>query len=97
MKVAPVSEIPQHLSREVPHIYISRDPCKHIEFDVTLLGDCDAVVTELCRRTGWDLKHEMITERDYSVTRAEDEGMWYVSPTSAVVAGGIGAAAATAT
>lgn len=25
-----------------------------------MLGDCDVVVAELCRRAGWDLKHEMI-------------------------------------
>ena len=25
-----------------------------------MFGDCDTVVTELCRRAGWDLKHEMI-------------------------------------
>jgi NAD-dependent histone deacetylase SIR2 len=25
-----------------------------------LLGDCDVVVSELCRRAGWELKHEMI-------------------------------------
>lgn len=29
-------------------------------FDITLLGDCDVVVAELCRRAGWDLKHDMI-------------------------------------
>jgi NAD-dependent histone deacetylase SIR2 len=25
-----------------------------------MLGDCDVVVSELCRRAGWALKHEMI-------------------------------------
>jgi hypothetical protein len=24
------------------------------------LGDCDVVVSELCRRAGWDFQHEMI-------------------------------------
>ena len=28
-----------------------------------MMGDCDVVVAELCRRAGWDLKHEMIPER----------------------------------
>ena len=27
-----------------------------------MLGDCDTIVTELCRRAGWDLHHEMIKE-----------------------------------
>lgn len=37
-------------------------PCSHVDFDVNLLGDCDIVVAELCRRAGWDLQHEMIPE-----------------------------------
>lgn len=37
-------------------------PCSHANFDIDLLGDCDAVVTELCRRAGWDLQHEMILQ-----------------------------------
>lgn len=35
-------------------------PCAHVDFDIDLLGDCDTVVAELCRRAGWELKHEMI-------------------------------------
>ena len=27
-----------------------------------MLGDCDVVVSELCRRAGWELNHEMIPE-----------------------------------
>ena len=27
-----------------------------------MLGDCDVVVSELCRRAGWDLQHEMIPD-----------------------------------
>jgi NAD-dependent histone deacetylase SIR2 len=60
MKVAPVSEIPQHVKNEVPQILISRDPINHIEFDINLLGNCDTVVQELCRRAGWKFSHEMI-------------------------------------
>lgn len=40
--------------------YQTPQPCSHVDFDVNLLGDCDVVVTELCRRVGWDLQHEMI-------------------------------------
>jgi len=35
-------------------------PVHHINFDINLLGDCDTVVAELCRRAGWDLRHDMI-------------------------------------
>ena len=60
LKVAPVSEMPNHLPEQVPHIYISREPVEHVNFDVQLLGSCDDVVFELCRRAGWELKHEML-------------------------------------
>ena len=53
LKVAPVSEIPSFLPKDVPQIYISRESCKHIDFDVELLGECDVIVQELCRRAGW--------------------------------------------
>jgi len=62
LKVAPVSEIVPFLAPNIPQMYISREPVKHIDFDIDLLGDCDVVVAELCRRAGWDLKHEMIPE-----------------------------------
>ena len=35
-------------------------PCSHATFDIDLLGDCDVIVSELCRRAGWDLRHEML-------------------------------------
>ena len=62
LKVAPVSEVVGVIPAEVPQIYISREACNHNEFDIDLLGDCDTVVTELCRRAGWDLNHEMVKD-----------------------------------
>ncbi|KAI1758294.1 DHS-like NAD/FAD-binding domain-containing protein [Xylaria castorea] len=60
LKVAPVSEVVPFLPAHIPQIYISRTPVSHINFDIDLLGDCDVVVAELCRRVGWDLKHPMV-------------------------------------
>ncbi|KAM7192486.1 NAD-dependent protein deacetylase hst1 [Naviculisporaceae sp. PSN 640] len=60
LKVAPVSEVVPFLPPNIPQIYISRTPVSHVNFDVDLLGDCDIVVAELCRRAGWALDHEMI-------------------------------------
>ncbi|KAI1004511.1 NAD-dependent protein deacetylase hst1 [Podosphaera aphanis] len=60
LKVAPVSEVVPYLPAQIPQIYISRTPISHINFDIDLLGDCDVVVAELCRRAGWHLNHEMI-------------------------------------
>lgn len=36
----------------------------HTDFDIDLLGDCDVVVSELCRRAGWNLEHPMIPADD---------------------------------
>jgi len=60
LKVAPVAEVPSFLPAEIPQIYISKTRCSHIDFDIEMNGDCDVVVAELCRRAGWDLKHEML-------------------------------------
>lgn len=62
LKVAPVSELVPFLHPHIPQIYISREPIKHHNFDIDLIGDCDIVVAELCKRAGWDLKHEMIPQ-----------------------------------
>ena len=62
LKVAPVSEVVPYLPPHIPQIYISRTPVSHVNFDIDLLGDCDVVVAELCRRAGWELKHEMIPD-----------------------------------
>jgi len=60
LKVAPVSEVVPFLPANIPQIYISRTPVSHVNFDIDLLGDCDIVVSELCRRAGWNLDHEMV-------------------------------------
>ncbi|KAK7549477.1 chromatin regulatory protein Sir2 [Phyllosticta citricarpa] len=83
MKVAPVSEVPHVVGTQVPQIYISRDPIRHIEFDVNLLGDSDAIVTELSRLAGWDLKHKMVPEGQKIIvepfeTGDEEQHSWKV-------------------
>ena len=79
LKVAPVSEVVGVLPKDVPQIYINRDPCGHVNFDVDILGECDTVVAELCRRAGWDLKHEMCTDDGIDVRLKEGaESQWHV-------------------
>ncbi|KAH8697533.1 putative histone deacetylase SIR2 [Talaromyces proteolyticus] len=73
MKVAPVADVPSIIPNDIPQLYISRTPVSHIGFDIDLLGDCDVVVSELCRRAGWELKHEMIPE-DQKVEIDQEEG-----------------------
>jgi NAD+-dependent protein deacetylase SIR2 len=78
LKVAPVSEVVPYLPAHIPQIYISREPVKHVNFDVDMLGDCDVVVAELCRRAGWELKHGMIPAgQKVDVQRVEEfESRW---------------------
>lgn len=71
LKVTPVSEIVSWLPSHIPQIYISRQAVSHINFDIDLLGDCDVVVAELCRRLGWPMKHEMIPKDQKIDTRTE--------------------------
>lgn len=75
LKVKPVSELVPVLPAHVPQIYISRDAVSHAHFDIDLLGDCDVVVAELCRRAGWDLNHEMVPP-DEEVDISLEEGYW---------------------
>ncbi|KAI1458093.1 SIR2-domain-containing protein [Annulohypoxylon moriforme] len=72
LKVAPVSEVVPYLPPHIPQIYISRTPVSHINFDIDLLGDCDVVVAELCRRAGWDLQHSMVPPDQVVDTRLEE-------------------------
>ncbi|GAO16313.1 uncharacterized protein UV8b_05661 [Ustilaginoidea virens] len=71
LKVRPVSEIVSWLPSSVPQIYVSREPVTHINFDIDLVGDCDVVVTELCRRLGWPLVHEMVPANQVIHVKAE--------------------------
>ncbi|KAI0400295.1 DHS-like NAD/FAD-binding domain-containing protein [Xylaria palmicola] len=87
LKVAPVSEVVPFLPPQIPQIYISRTPVSHINFDIDLLGDCDVVVAELCRRLGWELKHPMVPP-DQKVDIALEKG--YKSRHVFTVAGGAG-------
>jgi NAD-dependent histone deacetylase SIR2 len=60
LKVAPVSEIIGHLPPEVPQVYISKTPVKHVEFDTMFLGSCDDIIRDLVRRCGYVLEHEKL-------------------------------------
>ena len=42
------------LDEGVPQVLINREPLNHLIFDVELLGDCDVIIAELCRRLGSD-------------------------------------------
>ena len=80
LKVAPVSEVVGVVPPSTPQIYINRDPCSHVDFDVELLGECDTIVAELCRRAGWQLQHEMCKKKEVDVTLVEGtQSQWKIS------------------
>lgn len=60
LKVAPVADIVDKVPAEVPQILINRDPIHHCNFDVSMLGHCDDVVSYLCDKLGeeWAIDHE---------------------------------------
>ncbi|KAI5369937.1 Putative Sirtuin family, DHS-like NAD/FAD-binding domain superfamily [Septoria linicola] len=79
LKVAPVSEMADYIDHAVPHIYISMEPIKHVQFDIQLLGKCDDVVVELCRRAGWTFRHEKASKVPFDIAMFEQQGhMWNI-------------------
>lgn len=52
LKVRPVALIPNSIPGHVPQVLINREPLRHLNFDVELLGDCDGIINELCLRLG---------------------------------------------
>lgn len=71
LKVTPVSEIVSWLPAHIPQIYVSRQAVNHINFDIDLLGDCDVVVSELCRRLHWPMVHDMVPKNQKVEVRTE--------------------------
>lgn len=72
LKVAPVSEVIPYLPANIPQMYISRTPVSHVNFDVDMLGDCDVVVAELCRRLEWELNHDMVPKDQKVEVKLQD-------------------------
>ena len=81
MKVSPVNQIPNYIPAEVPHVYISRDPAPHINFDVSLIGYCDDIVGELARRASWKIEHAEFDSSTQAVVEKFDESghHWKIS------------------
>lgn len=54
-QVAPVKDMLTDVPPNVPQIWISKERCKvdGVKVDIELLGECDVIIEELCRRAGW--------------------------------------------
>lgn len=84
LKVAPVSEIVNMLPAHVPQVLINRDPVRHAEFDLNLLGFCDDVAASVAQKCGWDIPHEKWDKlKDMHFACEEtDKGVFNITPTS---------------
>lgn len=59
LKVSPVADIVEIISKDIPQVLINKDPIEHCSFDVSLLGYCDDVASYLCDKIGslWRIDH----------------------------------------
>lgn len=81
LKVAPVSDIVNMLPAHVPQVLINRDPVKHAEFDLNLLGFCDDVATYVAQKCGWDIPHDkwdQLKKMNFDC-REDERGVYNVS------------------
>ncbi|KAK6204446.1 DHS-like NAD/FAD-binding domain-containing protein [Scheffersomyces amazonensis] len=60
LKVEPVGSIIDRTPRKVPRILINKEPLPQRDFNLTLLGSCDDIVSIICSLLGkeWHIPHE---------------------------------------
>ncbi|QEU62511.1 Hst1/Sir2 [Kluyveromyces lactis] len=82
LKVAPVSEIVNMIPAHVPQVLINKDPVKHAEFDLSLLGLCDDVAALVAQECGWDIPHDNWNKLKNKVFDSEEveRGVYKVHP-----------------
>ncbi|KEF53323.1 uncharacterized protein A1O9_10771 [Exophiala aquamarina CBS 119918] len=74
LKVAPVNEMLFMVPPTVPQIWISKERCQRegVKVDIELLGECDLIIDEICRRAGWS---SALDERKWSPAKAPLNGL----------------------
>lgn len=82
LKVAPVSEIVNMIPAYVPQVLINKDPVRHAEFDLSLLGFCDDVAALVTQKCGWSMPHSSWSKLEKNEYKYEetDRGVYYVYP-----------------
>ena len=74
LKVAPVSDIVNMIPAKVPQVLINRDPVRHADFDLSLLGFCDDIAGMVTKQCGWEFNHKdwnRLSNGKYDVTEQE--------------------------
>ncbi|CAI4037861.1 hypothetical protein SMKI_04G1950 [Saccharomyces mikatae IFO 1815] len=81
LKVAPVSEIVNMVPAHVPQVLINRDPVKHAEFDLSLLGYCDDIAAMVAQKCGWTIAHKRWNDLKNKVFKCQekDKGVYVVT------------------
>lgn len=82
LKVAPVSEIVNMIPAHVPQVLINKDPVKHAEFDLSLLGLCDDVATLVAQKCGWAIPHDKwdtLKNMEF-ISEEKERGVYQVYP-----------------
>ncbi|CAI1904719.1 hypothetical protein SEUBUCD646_0D02020 [Saccharomyces eubayanus] len=81
LKVAPVSEIVNMIPAHVPQVLINRDPVKHAEFDLSLLGYCDDIAAMVAQRCGWAIPHKKWNDLKTKKfdCREKDKGLYVIT------------------
>ncbi|SCW01599.1 LAFE_0E03202g1_1 [Lachancea fermentati] len=80
LKVAPVSEIVNMIPAHVPQVLINKDPVRHAEFDLSLLGFCDDVAALVTQKCGWDMPHSKWSElkgTEFELVE-QDRGVYHI-------------------
>ncbi|EGW33530.1 uncharacterized protein SPAPADRAFT_50403 [Spathaspora passalidarum NRRL Y-27907] len=75
LKVEPVASIIDKVPRRVPRVLINKDPIPDRDFDLSLIGYCDDIVSYLVQGLGsaWDIPHELYNnEEQFEVSFAAD-------------------------
>ncbi|CDO96081.1 unnamed protein product [Kluyveromyces dobzhanskii CBS 2104] len=88
LKVAPVSEIVNMIPAHVPQVLINKDPVKHAEFDLSLLGLCDDVAALVAQKCGWKIPHDSWNKLENKEFGAEEteRGVYKVFPVNVATA-----------
>ncbi|KAH6562259.1 hypothetical protein BASA61_004019 [Batrachochytrium salamandrivorans] len=61
LKVSPVADVKDRIPHHVPQILINLESLPHMaQFDIQLLGYCDTIVMEICRKLGWKLPRAIL-------------------------------------
>ncbi|EDO15541.1 hypothetical protein Kpol_479p29 [Vanderwaltozyma polyspora DSM 70294] len=85
LKVSPVSDIVNMVPQHVPQILINKDPIRHCNFDLSLLGYCDDIAAYISKLCDWKIDHPKwndLSKQEFKNEKLQ-EGMYNISKSDA--------------